>query len=174
MMEGITLNKTKNNIVQVYGLQKSGTNFIEWTLRNNFPDLEYDGLLWGLGEVPGDEKYRQIQSLKHLLPKRDKGKALIIRRNFDDWYYSIKKHFPNCYYNRHVYDFYYDTPYREDWHTDEYMIIDHSWAVQNYEALLERIRILSGGVAPIENWKQPLKRLKTDGGKTLSKEGYKL
>lgn len=174
MMEQLTLNKQKNNIVQVYGMQRSGTNFLEWTLRYNFPDLNYDGSPWEVGEVPGDERYGMKQSLKHCLPRRDRGKALIIERDFEEWNKSIKDNFPKCKYTKEIYDFYYDTPFRENWHTDDYIMVNHRWAVENYKMLLEMIRVLSGGVDYKEDWEQPTKRVHFDCGTTLTDIDFKL
>lgn len=166
------MTEQKNNIIQVYGMQRSGTNFLEYTLRYNF-DIDYDGTTWGIGEVPGDERYAMKQSLKHLLPKRNRGKALIIRRDFDVWNESVKRQFPMCRYNKDIYNFYYDTPYRENWHTDDYLLVEHEWCVKNYEMLLNSIRgrFL---VHYKEDWKQPMKRVHWDSGTTLLEEDYKL
>ena len=85
--------KKKMNKIQVYGMQGSGTNFLEYSLRNNFIDLEYDGTLSAVGNVKGDERFGVQQSLKHTLPNRDNGKALIIYRDYEEWNYSVKKKF---------------------------------------------------------------------------------
>lgn len=124
--------------IQVYGLQRSGTNFLEWTLKNNFY-IDYNSTKVGISNVIGDGRYKGYQSLKHCLPNLHNGKALIIKRDFEDWDASVKKQFPECNYSRETYDFYYNTPYRENWNEKEFLLVNHKWAVLNYGELLKSI-----------------------------------
>jgi len=155
------------NKIQVYGMQRSGTNFLEWSLKNNFVDLEYDGSLSAIGNVKGDMFFGKQQSLKHTLPNLENGKALIIMRDYEEWHKSVRSKFSKCSYTLEDYDYYYDTPFRENWHQDDYILVNHKWAIKNYYTLLAGI---SGRfkVHIKEDWKQPVKRLHVDGGKTLT------
>jgi len=159
------------NKIQVYGMQRSGTNFLEWSLKNNFVDLEYDGTTSSIGNVKGDERWGIPQSLKHTLPNLDNGKALIIQRDYEEWNQSVKSKFPSCHYTLKDYTYYYNTPFRENWHQDDYILVNHRWCVKNYYTLLIGI---SGrfGCKISEDWQQPLKRLHVDGGKTLLSTDY--
>jgi hypothetical protein len=163
----------KMNKIQVYGMQRSGTNFLEWTLRNNFVGLEYDSSLSAIGNVKGDERFGIQQSLKHTLPNLDNGKALIIYRDYDEWNYSVKKKFPNCIYSVEDWTYYYETPFREKWNQDDYIIVNHRWCVENYYTLL----IAIGGRFKVdykEDWKQPTGRMHYDGGKTMLNIDYNI
>ena len=48
------------NGIQVFGLPRSGTNFIKWPLKNNFKNIFYNNLYM-------DYKNKQI-SVKHYFP----------------------------------------------------------------------------------------------------------
>ena len=161
------------NKIQVYGMQRSGTNFLEWSLRNNFVDLEYDGSLHSIGNVKGDMRFGIQQSLKHTLPNLENGKALIIQRDYEEWNNSVRKNFSACTYTLKDYNYYYQTPLRENWHQDDYILVNHKWAIQNYYTLLIAIQGRFG-VRIKEDWKQPMKRLHWDGGKTLTNIDFNL
>jgi len=160
------------NKIQVYGLQKSGTNFIEWTLIHNF-SVKYDSSISVIGNVEGDQRFGEAQSLKHCYPNLNNGSPLIIQRDYDIWNHSISRAYPKCNFTREVYNYYYNTPIRENWDNSEYLLIKHEWAVKNYSELLELIS-KRFNCEYRENWKQPMKRTSNDGGKTLIRTPYRI
>lgn len=167
-------NLKKMNRVQVFGMQRSGTNFIEWTLRNNFVGLEYDGSVSNIGNVKGDMRFGMQQSLKHCLPDCTTSElSILIQRDYEEWDKSVKNKFKSCQYTKETYDYYYDTPYREKWDENTYLHINHRWAVLNYYELLEQIANRLN-LTIKENWKQPTKRLHYDSGRTLLDIDYNI
>jgi hypothetical protein len=169
------------NKIQVFGMQRSGTNFIEWSLKNNIEGLEYDGSVSAIGNVKGDMFYGKEQSLKHCKPELDERRvALIVKRNFDDWDKSVRNRFKQCGYTKETYDWYYDTPEREDWFTPFYINLSYEDTVVNYEKFLNHIAhrlrwfFNDDSYKVKENWVQPTKRTTNDGGKTLTNIDFNL
>ena len=161
------------NKIQVFGLQCSGTNFVEWSLLNNFEGLDYQWNLSSVGDVKGDIYYGKPQSLKHCYPNLEQcDVALIIERNFDSWDESVKKNFKECSYTKEDWDKYYDLVYREGWMAPHFLHFGYEWIVENYEEFLKaiegRMRGWNYDVELKSNWHQPKMRLKRDGGRTLS------
>ena len=56
--------------VRVFGLQGSGTNFVEWTVQNNFNGLELS-IENVIRNVDGDVHFGKNQNLKHCYPIND-------------------------------------------------------------------------------------------------------
>jgi len=82
--------------IQIFGLQRSGTNFLHWTLNNNFIlDEKIDYSLSNdnvKGNIKGMARYNQPQSIKHLYPTFEYSNYIIgIYKNFDNWFNSAKK-----------------------------------------------------------------------------------
>jgi len=84
------------NHIQVFGLHRSGTNFLEWSLQNNFVDLnyirytEYDRLI--KGDYKGLTKYNEYNSLKHTTPNLKHSPYIIaIYKPLNEWLTSITK-----------------------------------------------------------------------------------
>lgn len=161
------------NKIQVFGLQCSGTNFVEWSLLNNFEGLDYQWNLSSIGDVKGDMFYGTQQSLKHCYPNNYQSDvSLIIERDFESWNTSVKKNFPQCSYTKKDWDNYYDLVYREGWMAPHFLHFGYDWVVQNYEDFLyiieRRLRSWDYDISVKPNWVQPKMRLKRDGGRTLS------
>ena len=168
------------NKIEVFGMQKSGTNFIQWSLKNNINNLTYEDVS-SIGEVEGDMFFGKTQSLKHCKPTLDERRvALIVKRNFEDWDASVKNKFPQCRYTKEIYDWYYNTPEREDWFTPYYINVSYEDAVQNYEQFLNHIASRlrwyfdDDSYTVKENWVQPMKRTSNDGGKTLLDTDFRM
>jgi len=153
-------------------MQASGTNFLEWTLINNF-DIDYNGECGCIGNVIGDDRYQNPQSLKHCLPNLENGRPLIIQRDYDEWKISVKKRITQTSYTYENYKYYYDTPKREGWDEKDYILVNHRWAYKNYEELLKIIQSKFGYKFK-KDWEQPMKRTIWDGGKTLSNIDFKI
>lgn len=102
------------NLVQPFGLPKSGTNFLEWSLVHNFKGLDYMNL-YTKGNIPQFLKHRKRQSVKHCFPCLDySDKAIIIVKEFDNWVESMTGEGWGKYASKQIYDTYlqrgYDLP----------------------------------------------------------------
>jgi hypothetical protein len=83
------VNLNYRNKIQVYGLPRSGTNFIEWTLRNNFYNVDYNNIA-ATNEVKGSGPHETL--LKHNYPTLDNSDGVIvIYKEFDEWKRSLKR-----------------------------------------------------------------------------------
>ena len=163
------------NKIQVFGLQRSGTNFIEWTLRNNFMDLKYDGSISSIGNVKGDMWFGQNQSLKHCLPTLEHSDyAIIIWRDYDEWITSVNRAFPHCEYRKS--DWYRWITYAYNFGMEnkgKVMIVEHKWVVQNYEIFLKAVSKLFNTQLK-KDWVQPMNYMNRDGGITMGDSEYRL
>lgn len=88
----MTLEALDKNIVRVFGLERSGTNLMEWVVINHF-DPDYSRI-----EVFGDHLdmryYNQPQSLKHTLPTKDYAdQNIVIYKPFKQWQDSWNRYF---------------------------------------------------------------------------------
>jgi hypothetical protein len=161
----------KKNIIQVFGLHRSGTNFIEWSLKNNFEGLEYDGRSEWYANVPGDEQYGGTQSLKHTLPTLVfSDYAIVVRREFKSWNRSVRNKFPHCNFTKETYDYYYHIG--STLNSEKCIFIDYEWVCDNYKQFLDMIEEKFGYKIK-ENWFQPKKRLATDGGESFLRMDWK-
>ena len=127
------------NKIQVYGLPRSGTNFIEWSLMNNFKDLIYY-----LGntytDVEGLFFYKQeiVTSVKHCYPSLDKCEfALVICKDFENWKSSMDKLGWSRGNEQEVYDEYLKRA--EELDPERTIILNHKWCTQNYVECLNLI-----------------------------------
>ena len=79
-----------HNKVQVFGLPRSGTNFIEWTLQNNF-NITYNNL-YDVCNTVGLNEFGQRNALKHNYPILDRCDfAIVIYKTFEQWQKSMAK-----------------------------------------------------------------------------------
>ena len=73
------------NSVQVYGLPKSGTNFLEWTLMEYFKNFNYNNFYKNC-DVKGLNKYNLNIAVKHSYPSFEfSDKIIVIYREYDKW-----------------------------------------------------------------------------------------
>tara|TARA_Y100001972_G_C7645185_1_gene324196 strand:+ start:397 stop:870 length:474 start_codon:yes stop_codon:yes gene_type:complete len=142
------------NDIQVFGLPRSGTNFIEWSLKNNFKNIFYNNLYM-------DYKNKQI-SVKHYFPSFIYSDyVIIIYKEYNPWLISMKK----------------DGKHPSEWPEyeqflkvanslpkDKTIIIEHTWAVENYFQLLDLISE-KFNFELIDNPTQPKYRLNKLGAK---------
>ena len=71
-------------MVRVYGLERSGTNLLEWAVVNHFK-RDYKRIEV-IGSDPNMRYYNEVQSLKHTTPtKKYADKNLVIYKEFKDW-----------------------------------------------------------------------------------------
>ena len=132
------------NFVQVFGLPRSGTNFIEWTLNNNFIGVDYKNIYV-------NTPTRRIP-VKHTLPNLNYSDFIIvIYKDKTNWEESMRKdskalkEWPN-----------YDTFLKvaSELPRDKTIIVEHKWAYENYFLLLNKI-VEKTGLTLINNPIQP-------------------
>ena len=85
-----------HNKIQVFGLHRSGTNFLEWSLNNNFKGInykrytEYDKLI--KGNYKGLTRFNDFISLKHTKPTLDYCDYIIATyKPLDEWISSVNR-----------------------------------------------------------------------------------
>jgi len=156
-----------HNNIQVYGLPRSGTNFMEWTLRNNFYNVDYHNID-AINEVKGSGPHLTLK--KHNYPILDTSEGIIvIYKEFDEWRKSLKRGGMNLLIDREAHQNYIDRA--KEFDSSKVLIVEHEWCLNHYYKLLERISI-KFGLELKHDWEQPLKRMSTDGGVTLTNEDY--
>jgi hypothetical protein len=140
----------------VFGLPRSGTNFMEWTLRTNFIDLEVEERDFILNDVP--PHIPKVIHKKHTYPKLDGlHGCIVIYKPFLDWVESLERFkktmwFP---YTLSSWESYMDKA--RELPKDKTLIVEHKWCVDNYETLLSNISS-HFGVKLKEGWDIPLYR----------------
>jgi len=156
--------------VRVFGLQGSGTNFVEWTVMNNFNGLGLSIEKKAIRNVEGDVHYGKTQNLKHCYPINDSDFFnIIIQRDFDEWINS--NHVQSSNYTKETYNYYYDTPIREKWDTKDYILVNHRWCVLNYYDFLKLISQKTNCDIK-EHWEQPKYKMAISNGKKMTKTPY--
>ncbi len=117
------------NDVQVFGLPRSGTNFIEWSLQNNFKNLSYKNIYTNFNN-------NQI-SVKHDLPSFTYSNyVIVIYKEYNLWIASMKKDNKNPS-NFPEYKKFLQTS--NDLPKNKTIIVEHTWAVKNYFKMLDLI-----------------------------------
>ena len=171
----------KTNKIQVFGLPSSGTNFIEWTLNNNFVDINYQNLYTTQGallyrstnpnySLSSGTHSRPI-SVKHDFPTLDYSPfAIIIYKTYSVWQDSFMKRkidVPAFFVERSLYDEYLQKAFELP--SEKTIIIEHYWAVKNYFILLDMIAD-KFNVKKIQNPRQPVNRLAGAGANAIEIE----
>ena len=158
------------NKIQVFGLPRSGTNFIEWTLRHNFIGLEdYSVMHECQNDVDGSSPY--WIDFKHTTPKLTHSDyAIVIYKEYDVWLESIKKMGWITKVTPESHQKYIDDAKALD--STKVLVVEHTWCTHNYHKLLDRISI-KFGVELREDWHQPTKRVDMLCGAGLTNEDFK-
>lgn len=79
------------NTIQVYGLPRSGTNFLEWTLKEYFKDVTYENL-YKKCDVEELNISNHKVSVKHSYPSFEfSDKVIVIYKEYDKWENSYYK-----------------------------------------------------------------------------------
>jgi hypothetical protein len=79
------------NTIQVFGLPRSGTNFLEWSIVEYFDDIIYENK-YQICDVEGLNKYDRLIALKHSYPSLDNSNyVIVIYKDFEKWSKSYKK-----------------------------------------------------------------------------------
>ena len=128
-----------HNKIQVFGLPRSGTNFLEWSLMNNFKDFKYFiGNTYT--DVEGLFFYKQeiLTSIKHTYPNLNNCEfALVIFNDYEDWYQSMFRLGWHRGEEKETYDKYLKTA--ESLDPERTIILNHKWCTQNYKECMELI-----------------------------------
>lgn len=155
--------------IQVYGLPRSGTNFIEWTLVNNFTNVAYENRY--REPFPG-LKERLKTAWKHSEPEVEEGvKSIIVLRDFDAWVKSMKKDRRSVKTSfEEVYVSFLSAAHMLfDNNPEDVFIVTHESAVENYELLLTKLSSAFGlNLKP--DWRQPKHKM-CKGGSNAKETG---
>lgn len=132
------------NTIQVYGLPRSGTNFIEWSLVKNFRYIRYENIY----------EQCEIKEVRRWLPKEDAtiavkhqypsfehaNKVIVIYKEWDVWIDSFNRwaqaHKENTF-PKKIYDNYLSVA--ESLDPERTMILQHSHAVDNFNLVMHTI-----------------------------------
>lgn len=117
----------QKNKIQVYGLPRSGTNFLEWSLVNNFKNLEYKNYYSkpDIKEIP-----RTKVAIKHNFPNlHDSQFCIVIYKDWPIFQDSYKK-WAKKDLNKKTYDLYISKAKKLD--HKRVLIFNHSWLCKNY------------------------------------------
>jgi len=79
------------NTVQIYGLPRSGTNFLEWTLKEYFKDIKYENF-YEKCDVEKLNIFNKTVAIKHTYPSfKFSDKIIVIYKDFNKWNKSYRK-----------------------------------------------------------------------------------
>jgi hypothetical protein len=159
------------NTVQIFGLPKSATNFMEWTILNNFVDVVYKNI------------YLTWHAYKHSTPTLDYSEySIIIYKEYPIWEKSMKRYFihrpaPARRWKstwriagladlQDVWNHYYG-PFINNLHDlpqDRIMLLNHRIVVNNYFEVVEEIHD-KFNIKPVDSPVQPEYRLNFAGAR---------
>lgn len=151
----------------VFGLPRSGTNFIEWTLKNNFTELEVEERNFTYNDVfPFIPKIIHTKHNHPTLSGLDG--CIVIYKPFIQWIESLERFKSKMVlpYTLQSWESYLEKSKQLD--KDKTMIVEHEWCVKNYDTLLFNISS-KFGVKIKEGWEKPLFRFDDN---QLTKELY--
>ena len=79
------------NTIQVFGLPRSGTNFLEWSIIEYFDGIKYVNI-YEICDVSGLNIFGNKAAVKHSLPKlKYSDHIVVIYKDFERWSKSYKK-----------------------------------------------------------------------------------
>lgn len=79
------------NTIQVFGLPRSGTNFLEWSIIEYFDGIKYVNI-YEICDVSGLNIFGNNAAVKHSLPKlKYSDHIVVIYKDFEKWSKSYKK-----------------------------------------------------------------------------------
>lgn len=134
------------NKIQVFGLPRSGTNWMEWVLKNNFVDLDYILMNEIINDVEGSVPY--WTELKHGYPNLNNSEyAIVIYKEYDEWLKSLKKQGWVFNVSKETHQKYINRGFELG---DKALVVEHKWCLENYDELLSTISS-KFGVKLVEN-----------------------
>jgi len=126
--------KRRKNKIQVYGLPRSGTNFVEWSLKNNFVDLEYNNY-YSKPEIKSIPRTKV--AIKHNFPSLDNSEfSIVIYKEWESFSLSYSR-WAKKEIEKSIYDLYLKKAHELD--KDKTIIFEHSWLCLNYRSGMEMI-----------------------------------
>ena len=147
------------NKIQIYGLKKSGTNFLEFSVVKNFPEVGY------FNAYPNGSRV----AMKHYRPNIDQAEQgiIYIYKDYENWVSSVKREYPGESLDK--WKEFLDLVKSFD--ESKCLILNHGWCVDNFEEMLRLIADKFNLTMPEEPIK-PTKRLNKGGAKSseLKKE----
>lgn len=153
----------EKNLVQVYGLPRSGTNFMEWTLKNNFSGIDYKNLYSTTGLISKPIKSGKY-SLKHTYPNLIHSKfAIVIYKEYNEWCKSFKKAYPDNHPDKKIYDTFLRKA--RELPREKVIVIEFRNAYRNYEEFIYRLSKMIG-IEPNKKIKKPKNKLDRGGANT--------
>lgn len=127
----------KKNKIQVFGLQRSGTNYMEWTLKYNFENIDYKNIYID-GNIPGYIRYKERQIVKHTWPTLDYSDfCIIIYKNFNDWKKSMIKYKKEDFIDIKIYNEFIEKSKKLN--KNKTLIFEHKYVVNNYIKTIDKI-----------------------------------
>lgn len=118
------------NTIQVYGLPRSGTNFLEWSLVQYFENITYKNH-YKMCDVEGITQYKKNVAVKHSFPSFEySDKIIVIYKDFEKWSKSYEKYTGKLP-SKIVWENYMNKSKKLD--SDNTLIISHSELYSHYE-----------------------------------------
>lgn len=128
------MTEQEKNIVQVYGIPRSGTNFVEWSLVNNFVNLEYKNIY--INTLSRKTLFK-TKVVKHQYPSFDYSEyVIVIYKKFQNSQESYKKWYGRTL-GRETYDKY--LLRARTLNPRKTIIFEHSWLVDNYQEGMKQV-----------------------------------
>ena len=124
----------EKNIVQVYGIPRSGTNFLEWSLVNNFANLEYKNIYTNCSIK---KILFNTKAVKHQYPSFDYSDyVIVIYKKFENLQKSYKR-WSGSILSQEIYDQYLLKARSLD--PERTIIFEHAWLFDNYQEGMSHI-----------------------------------
>jgi hypothetical protein len=162
-----------HNKIQIYGLRRSGTNFLENLILKYFDPL-YHLIITNQNIHPLHPKYNKKVSLKHTLPNFNYSKFIIIvYKPYEEWVKSVTRKYGD---KSSIYKIWesFSNESLKIYNPKNTIITDWYTAATNYESLIYHISekfnlpILNPNTSP------PLNKLGTDSGKEFLNQKFTL
>jgi len=149
-----------HNKVQIFGLQRSGTNLIEWSLINNFKDIKYSNL-YDDSNIPNYIRFNEKQVVKHHFPTLEYSDyAFIVYKKYKDWLGSMIKYRKRKFVKKEIHDEYLKRA--RELPSDKIIIHEYTYIMNHYKKVLEEMADKFNLIL-VDDIKMPNNRL-TSGG----------
>lgn len=164
--------------VAIFGLPRSGTNFMEWSLIHNFKDISYFNSMLSIdSKIPNEvkeflEKENKVRYynapltqrdylLKHSIPTlKFSDYAIVIYKDKPLWQAGLKRAYGKAESHWSNYEYYLESAKKLP--TDKVIVVNHNWAYNNYFELMEQIS-KKFGLELKEEIIQPMNRMNKEG-----------
>jgi len=124
------------NTIQVFGLPRSGTNFLEWSIVEYFDSIIYENK-YQTCDIEGLNKHNKLIALKHSYPSLDNSDyVIVIYKDFEKWSKSYKK-WSKREVKKEIWENYLNITNKID--NKRCLIISHDELVYNYEEIIKKI-----------------------------------